>query len=45
MYITMPFMSKLWCHDAAKESTYDCGPEPPKAKGAKAAGFNKQKTV
>ena len=36
MYITMPFMSKLWCHSAAKESTCDlwtCGPEPLKAKG------------
>ena len=21
MYITMSFMSKLWCHNAAKEST------------------------
>ena len=45
MYITMPFMSKLWCHNAAKESTCDLWTWAPESQRAKAAGFNQQKTV
>ena len=45
MYITMPFMSKLWCHNAAKESTCDLWTWASESQRAKAAGFNQQKTV
>ena len=41
MYITMSFMSKIWCHNAAEERI--CGPEPPKAKGPRVlASTNKR---
>ena len=39
MYITMPFMSKLWCHNAAKESTCDLWTWASESQRAKAAGF------
>ena len=45
MYITLPFMSKLWCHNAAKESTCDLWTWASESQRAKAAGFNQQKTV
>ena len=45
MYITMPFISKLWCHNAAKESTCDLWTLSFERQRAKGAGFNQQKTV
>ena len=41
MYITMSFMSELWCHNAAKKE-WTLASESQRAKGA---GFNQQKTV
>ena len=45
MYITMSFMSKLWCHNAAKESTCNLWTWASESQRAKGAGFNQQKTV
>ena len=45
MYITMSFMSKLWCHNAAKESTCNLWTRVSESQRAKGAGFNQQKTV
>ena len=45
MYITMSFRSKLWCHNAAKESTFNLCTRASEIQRAKGAGFNQQKIV
>ena len=45
MYITMSFRSKLWCHNAAKESTCNLWTLASESQRANGAGFNQQETV